>query len=115
MNILIFDEMSYKDKIISFSLGLVPKLLQSKYMKLKKFDLNNKSAASSIVGVNLASGIACFEIANIILKRRKIYAVPNYFQFDAQLMRIKRGKLIFGNRGPIQRFKHWFVGKYMFS
>ncbi|MFH1521988.1 MAG: ThiF family adenylyltransferase [archaeon] len=108
------DDMSYKEKIIAFSVGLVPSLLQTKYVEVRKFDLKNKSGPSSSIAVNLGTGIACFEAMNIILRRRKIYAAPYYGQFDVQLMQLKRGRVFLGNRNPIQRIKRWFIGKYLF-
>jgi hypothetical protein len=38
---------------------------------------------------------------------------PRYTQMDVYLNKYQTGRLIFGNRGPIQRLKIWFIGKYI--
>lgn len=108
------EDMSYKDKIVSFSIGLIPALLQTKYVHAKKFDLKGKGGPSSSVSVHLCTGIVCYEAMNVILKRRKVFVAPHYAQFDAQLLRLKRGYVLWGNRNPVQRLKRWYVGKYLF-
>jgi len=105
------DKMSYLEKLVSFGIGLSPSGFHLKYIKLNSVDIDKKQGPSLVSSCNLCSSIILTEVINIILKKRKIYSVPNYFLFDPYLRKFKKGYLLLGNRNPLQRFKRWYILK----
>ena len=99
--------MPYKDKLIRFFVGLVPRMLQRPYMEAT--NLEEKRGPSSIGAVNLCAGIVSVYALKILLKKGSIKAVPYYHQFDVMREKYVVGKLHFGNRGLIQRLKIFFA------
>ena len=97
------DDMDYMDKMLHFAVGLVPKMLQRRYMK--RTNLKEKRGPSSIGSVNLCAGITDIYALKILLKKGGIRAIPYYHQFDVMRERYVVGKLRFGNRGLLQRLK----------
>lgn len=99
------DGMSDKDKYLSFALGLSPRPTHIKYMNLKKVDLDSKAGPSLNIACQLCSGMATTEVIRIILNKKGIRPVPCYIQFDPYVMKLKKGKLLLGNKNPVQRVK----------
>jgi molybdopterin/thiamine biosynthesis adenylyltransferase len=99
------------DKLLAFGVGLTPKALHSKYMQFNPEKLSQGIGSSIGSSCNLGSALVTTELINIILKKKKPFATPNYLQIDLFLGQMKKGKLRFGNRGPIQRLKRWIVGR----
>jgi hypothetical protein len=59
----------------------------------------------------LCAGVAATEVVKILLGRGPIRPVPWFFQFDAYLQRLYRGRLRWGNRSPVQRLKRRLMKK----
>jgi hypothetical protein len=57
----------------------------------------------------LCAGIAAIETLRVVLRRPGLRPAPCYYQFDAYRQRLFRGRLRWGNRGPIQRIKRRLV------
>ncbi len=106
----ISDSMSYKEKIISFGIGITPSLLQTAYMPPTTLKLEEKRAASSVVGTLACANFAATEVYKIV-SGLPYEASPVSFQYDPYLKKIKRINLWWGNRHPIQRFKKWYFSK----
>lgn len=104
------DSMSYKEKIISFGIGITPALLQTVYMPPATLKLEEKRAASSVVGTLACANFAATEVYKIV-GGIPYEASPVSFQYDPYLKKIKRVNLWFGNRHPIQRLKKWYFSK----
>ena len=51
------------------------------------------------------------EALTVLLGRRPPQAAPRYVQFDPYRMTYRRGRLLFGNRGPLQRIKRMILAK----
>lgn len=102
------DNMNYEKKVTSYFLGLVPKLLQRKYMK--KTSLKEKRGPSSIGATNLCAGIVSIYALKILLKKGRVKAAPYYHQFDVMQEKYVSKKLWFGNKNPIQRLKIALAG-----
>ena len=105
------DKMSYLEKIIAFGVGLAPAGLHLKYLDLNSVDINSKKGPSLVSACNLCSVLASTEALKIILKRKEPQAVPYYFQFDPYCYRLKKGRLLSGNRNIIQKVKRWYLLK----
>ncbi len=106
-------EMNSEEKFLRFMLGLAPKLHYLSYMNTRKVDPTQKSGPSVASSVALCAGFAATEAVKILLKRKKISAVPHFHYFDPYLAKYKRGFLPFGNRNPIQRLKLFFIRKFI--
>jgi molybdopterin/thiamine biosynthesis adenylyltransferase len=103
------DRMSETDKLISFGVGLTPKALQSSYIDLSKIDLATGAAPSVGLACQFASGVVASEVAKIISGTGTLRPAPYFQQFDAKRMKLAKGKLRFGNRGPLQQAKRWLL------
>ncbi len=111
----VVDDMKPEDKSLSFALGLAPRPTHIQYMDFSKVDLENKAGPSLNVSCQLCAGMAGTEVLRILLKRKGLKPVPYYFQFDPYLMKLKKGKLYFGNKNPIQKLKMMIVKKLLES
>ena len=101
----IVEGMEPQDQYLSFALGLAPRATHIKYMDLSRVDLESKAGPSLNIACQICSGMAATEAVKIILNKGKVKPVPHFFQFDPYVQRYKKGKLIMGNRNPIQRIK----------
>jgi sulfur-carrier protein adenylyltransferase/sulfurtransferase len=106
------DRMQQEDKLAAFAVGLSPKALQREYMSMKFVNLVKRTAPSSSLACQLASGVLAAEAVRLLLGRGSIRAAPYYQQFDAYLGRFVQGRLWLGNRNPLQRLKRWYVKKH---
>ena len=62
-----------------------------------------------MIAVNLCAAVAAAEVLNLILKRRRPWAVPRYAQFDPYRLRYRRGRLWGLHRHPLQQAKLWYL------
>ncbi len=104
----ITDATSYEQKLVLFGIGITPSLLQTAYMPAATLKLDEKKAASSVVGTLAAANLVATEVYKI-LSGYPYEGSPVSFQFDPYLMKLKRKRLIWGNRGPLQRIKRWYL------
>lgn len=109
----IHDDMPKAEQVLMFGLGLTPRLLQRAYFSPARLNLEAQTAPSLAPGVFLAAGFVAAEVANLMIRRRPMKAVPHYLQFDPITRRLATGKLWLGNRNPIQRLKkHWVFWRF---
>lgn len=99
----ITDQTPYETKLISFFLGLAPKLLQRTYMK--GTNLEEKRGPSSIGAINLCAGVVAIYALKILLGKGRVRAVPYYHQFDVMREKYVSRRLWMYNRNPLQRLK----------
>lgn len=103
------DQQSNIDQVIAFAVGLTPRATHLKYLDLSQVNLAERRGPSVGASCQLASGMAATEAAKILLKRGQVRPAPNYAQFDAYRNLLRRGRLTFGNRHPLQRLKRKFL------
>lgn len=99
------------EKLLAFAVGIAPAALHTKYMNFDPEKLAQGIGSSVGSSCNIGSGLMATELVSIVLNRKPAFASPKYIQFDAYLMKLKKGRLLFGNRGPIQQLKRWIVGR----
>lgn len=99
------------DKLVAFAVGLAPAALHTRYLHFDAEKLAQGIGSSMGSACNLGSAFLVTELANILLARRQAFETPNYLQVDPFLLKLKKGKLRFGNRGPLQLLKRWLVAK----
>ncbi len=101
------------DQFATFLMGLAPAMTHRRYFDLS--EVEGKAARGPSVGLacQLCSGIAAAETAKIILGRQPLRPAPCYAQFDAYRGLLRHGRLLWGNRGPLQRLKRAILSRQM--
>jgi len=93
------DEMALR-----FLVGLTPAGLHRGYvMDISRVDLARRRTPSTIMGCQLAAGIAATETLKILLNRGRVRAAPWAMQFDAYRNKLTHTWRPGGNRNPLQR------------
>lgn len=103
--------MSPFECMVAFFVGLGPAGTHLKYMDLSRVEPAEQAGPSSAAAISLMAGVMGTEVLVMLLNRRPPVAIPVYTQFDPYVGVYKRGRLRWGNRGPIQRFKRWYVAR----
>ena len=106
--------MKPEEQYLAFALGLAPRATQFKYMDTSKVSLKSRKGPSLNIACQLCSAMAGTEVVRILLNKGGIKAVPYYFQFDPYAQKYCKGKLVMGNKNPLQRLKSAIV-KHMLS
>ena len=89
---------------LRFLVGLAPAGLHRPYMvDFSRVDMAGRRTPSTIMGCQLAAGVAAAEVLKLLLRRGQVRAAPWGMQFDAYRQRIARTWRPGGNRHPIQR------------
>jgi molybdopterin/thiamine biosynthesis adenylyltransferase len=91
---------------VNFLLGLTPTAPHRGYLAdPSRVDLARRYGPSTGMACQLCAGIVGIEALKVLLHRQPTYAAPYYQIFDAYLGRYRRGKLRWGNAGPLQWLK----------
>ena len=102
------------EQYLRFFLGLTPAALQQSYLvDPSKLDLANKKGPSTIMGCQLAAGVAATQVLKIFLNRGDVLNVPWGLHFDAYKNEFKKTWRPGGNSNPIQRLA-FMLGKKKF-
>ncbi len=103
------------DKYVLFGLGNAPKATHLSYMDRRYVSLDKKIGPSCAAAVQLCGGWIGAEVVKLLLGRGPVLAAPYYHQFDAYKCKYVRGKLRWGNKGPLQRLKFLIFKKIYLS
>jgi len=101
------------ERFVLFIVGTAPAGLHRGYIDRKYVDLAAKRGPSLALAIQLCAGVAAGETLKLLLKRGKLLPAPYFQQFDVYRWRHAVGKLRWGNRGPLQRFKCWFAKRQL--
>jgi len=107
------DTMQPVDEFAAFLIGLTPRGTHFPYLDLSYVDRTTGQGPSAGLACSLCSGVAATESIKILLDRQPIRPAPYYAQFDAYRYLLRRGRLRWGNRGPLQRLKRSILRKRM--
>lgn len=100
------DSMDRFEKLLRFSIGLMPKGLHQSYMDFKKEQLIAMQTGPSIASsVFLGGGFLSAELLFTLIGRRRIFAAPYFTQLDLLRGVYVRKILRWGNRGWLQKIK----------
>lgn len=92
------------EQALRFLVGLSPAMLQMSYLvDPSRVDLANRRGPSTVIGVQLCSGIAAAQVLKLILRRGTVLAAPHGMHFDAFHNRLKHTWRPGGNNNPLQR------------
>lgn len=90
---------------IRFAVGIAPMATQRKYMDLTRVSFSHRRGPSLDLACQLCSAVVAAETIRVVLKRTGLEPAPQYYQFDSLRRILVKGKLRWGNRGPLQRLK----------
>ncbi|MDC0609968.1 ThiF family adenylyltransferase [Vibrio sp.] len=107
----ISDDMPLFDQLIAFAVGIAPWGTHWRYMDTSKVDSADHAGPSLSCACNIATGMLTSEVLIILLGKREPMAAPNYMQFDTFSCQYRKGKLRWGNRGPLQRLKRMLAAR----
>ncbi|MCB0342900.1 MAG: ThiF family adenylyltransferase [Pseudobdellovibrionaceae bacterium] len=106
------DELDPFEKMLRFTVGLSPKALHLKYMEFKKERLVEIETGPSLaLSVNLGAALIGAEVICHLTKRRRPQTLPQYVQIDLLTQKHVRKKLLWGNRGFLQKLKIFYARK----
>jgi molybdopterin/thiamine biosynthesis adenylyltransferase len=92
------------EKALRFLLGLAPAGLHGPYLvDPSTLNLAERRGPSTIIGCQLAAGMAAGESVKILLGRGKVWAAPYGLHFDAYRSKFVRTWRPGGHRNPLQR------------
>ena len=92
------------EQALRFLVGLSPALLQMSYLvDPSRVDLASRRGPSTVIGVQLCSGIAATQVLKLVLRRGRVVAAPRGLHFDAYRNRLKQTWRPSGNHNPLQR------------
>src|SRR5262249_39612162 len=107
------DGMDRWDQLIAFLVGLTPRATQRSYFDLSRMDPYSEQGISVGLACQLCAGVAAAEVVKIVLGRSPLRPVPWYAQFDVHQYQFCTGRLRWGNRHPLQRFKRWLLRRFL--
>jgi molybdopterin/thiamine biosynthesis adenylyltransferase len=92
------------EKALRFLVGLAPAGLHAAYLvDPTTLSLPQRRGPSTIIGCQLAAGMAAGESLKILLRRGKVWAAPHGLHFDAYRNKFVRTWRPGGHRHPLQR------------
>ncbi|CAG1019943.1 tRNA threonylcarbamoyladenosine dehydratase [Burkholderiaceae bacterium] len=98
------DGHSPDQQALRFLVGLSPAMLQMGYLAdPSRVNLAERRGPSTIIAVQLCSGIAAAQVLKLILRRGEVISAPWGLHFDAYRNRLKRTWRPGGNGNPMQR------------
>jgi molybdopterin/thiamine biosynthesis adenylyltransferase len=97
--------------VIQQALGVAPAGMHLKHIDPSSVDLKNGKGPSMSPSVKLCAGIAVTQAIKFVTNKGSLKYVPHYYQFDALNLKLKHGKLMFGNKGPLQKLKKYIVSR----
>lgn len=99
-----FEGRTPDEQALRFLVGLSPAMLQMSYLvDPSRVDLANRRGPSTVIGVQLCSGVAAAQVLKLVLRRGKVVAAPAGLHFDAFRNRLKHTWRPGGNHNPLQR------------
>jgi len=93
------------EQLANLFLGLAPAGLHGGDLDLRSVDLRRRVGPSNIAACLLCAGLVATETARLLLGRPGARFAPDYFQFDANRLRLRAGRLRNGNRNWRQRIR----------
>lgn len=99
-----------EEQILRFIVGVSPSMMQRHYLvDDSSVDLVRKRVPSTVIGIELAAGVAASQAVKLLLGRGEVVAAPRGLHFDAYLNRLVTTWRPGGNRNPLQRYMLWVI------
>ncbi|MET0012491.1 MAG: ThiF family adenylyltransferase [Sedimenticola sp.] len=106
-------DLPLENQVLLFSLGFAPAGFHIKYVDPDSIDLKNRKGPSFIGACKLCAGMVAAQVVQAILEPGTLKPIPWYSHFDAKLNKFKHGRLLMGNRNPLQRLKYAYARKIL--
>jgi hypothetical protein len=91
-------------RALRFLVGLSPAMLQMGYLAdASRVNLAERRGPSTVIAVQLCSGLAAAQVLKLVLGRGEVVAAPHGLHFDAYRNRLKATWRPGGHRNPLQR------------
>jgi molybdopterin/thiamine biosynthesis adenylyltransferase len=105
---------SENEQYLRFLIGLTPSGIQRGYLvDPDRVDLSKKKGPSTMMGCQLASGVAGTNVLKILLNRGDVICAPSGLHFDAYLNKLKKTWRPFGNNNPLQKLAIFVTKKHL--
>lgn len=111
----IHEGLSDEECFLRFAMGLSPKGLHFRYIDRSRVSLKRRKGPSAYIACQLCAGVASMEAVRLVLGRPGVHPVPAYLQFDPYLRKLCSGRLVKGNRNPVQRLKLAIATKFLLA
>jgi hypothetical protein len=100
------------EQVSAFAIGSAPAGTHWPYMNITGDQLAGGTPPSLSSSVNLCAGHITASVLLILTRQwEEKHSAPCYFQWDARTMKKAQGTLLWGNRGPLQKFKRWILAR----
>jgi hypothetical protein len=106
---------SAADAAVAFAVGLAPLGLHTRYVDLTKVDLSEPRGPSAALASQLCGSVLAMETLGLLLGWSTPEPAPCFLQLDLRRRAWARGRLRWGNRGPVQRAKRAMLRKHLLS
>lgn len=107
--------MSDEECYLRFAMGLSPRGLHFRYIDRARVSLKRRKGPSSYIACQACASVAGMEAVRLVLGRPGVRPAPAYLQFDAYLAKFCAGRLLWGNRNPLQRLKLAIAQKFLLA
>lgn len=107
--------MSDEECYLRFAMGLSPRGMHFRYIDRSRVSLKGRKGPSSYIACELCAAAASMETVRLVLGRPGVRPVPAFMQFDPYLNTFNSGRLLKGNRNPLQRLKLALAKKLLLS
>lgn len=105
--------MTLEEQLIAVAVALAPQATHARYIDFSGVRVSEGIAPSAGLACMLCNAVVAMEVVALVLGRRRPRAAPAYTQIDLYRGVYRRGRLWFGNRGPLQRLKRMLLRKYL--
>jgi molybdopterin/thiamine biosynthesis adenylyltransferase len=106
---------SAADAAVAFAVGLAPRGLHTRYMDLTKVDLGERRGPSAALACQLCGSVLAMETLGLLLGWSTPEPAPRFLQLDLRRRTWARGRLRWGNRGPLQQVKRTMLRRHLLS
>lgn len=107
--------MSDEECYLRFAMGLSPRGFHFRYIDRSRVSLKRRKGPSSYIACQACASVASMEAVRLVLGRPGVRPAPAYLQFDPYLARFCAGRLLWGNRNPLQRLKLAIAQKFLLT
>lgn len=107
--------MDEEECFLRFAMGLSPRGAHFRYIDSARVSLKRRKGPSSFIACQMCAAVASMEAVRLVLGRPGVRPAPAYLQFDPYLGRKFAGRLVMGNRNPLQRLKLGIATRFLLN
>jgi molybdopterin/thiamine biosynthesis adenylyltransferase len=98
---------------VSLIAGIAPRPWLMRYLNQGGLDPSGHRLPSVGAAPFMIAGVIATEVMNLLTRKQPTLSVPEIIQFDALLRRFRRGRYLWGMRGPLQRLKKMLLRRQL--